>query len=119
MIEKLLNNPQIKDIADVFNKPGISHKEIEKAGAEFLCKCYEEKSSTSLNNLRQKIFVFVNLWFILYIFGAPGEGKSSMMSWADFVRFFICYICLSNKMKNVKKPYLAICLRSCFIMTRL
>ena len=57
MFERLLNTPQIKDIADVFNKPGMSHKEIEKAGAEFMCKCYEEKSSTSLNNLQQKMLI--------------------------------------------------------------
>ena len=50
IFERLLNTPQINDIADVLNKPGMSHKEIEKSGAEFMCKCYDEKSSTSLNN---------------------------------------------------------------------
>ena len=57
MFERLLNTPLINDIADVFNKPAMSHREIEKAGAEFMCKCYEEKSSTSLNNLRQKMLI--------------------------------------------------------------
>ena len=57
MFERLLNTPQIKDIADVFNKPGMSHKEIKKAGAEIMCKCCEEKRSTSLNNLRQKMLI--------------------------------------------------------------